>query len=187
MSASMCRMVMLIGAMGMAAEVGAVPENSSSLAPLTIAGVEGRPLVASADYANVSFGELISVYKKAYADAGFELKEQTILKQEARDGRKTTSLIFEYPNPDHPRMVKGVVSFLIVSSHSASQNCTPCSVYPQVFGGAALLQQSLEDYGRFVERMTSADARASEQIGMKLGKSARPARSMIRCGPEINC
>lgn len=139
-------------------------------------GVEGRPLVASADYENVSFDELISVYKKAYAEAGFELKEQTIIKREARDGKKTTSLIFEYPNTDHPRMAKGVVSFLVVSPQSASQNCTPCSVYPQVFGGGALIQYDLEDYGRFMERMTAARARADEQIKMKLGKNASPAR-----------
>lgn len=152
---------------------------------VTIGAAEGRPLVASTDYENVSLDELVSVYAQAYTEAGFEFKKQTILKAAGREDRKL-ELIFEYPNPDYPQKGKGVVSFNIVSA-SASQNCTPCYVYPQVFGGAALLQYDSSEYGKFMERLMSADLKANEQIRKKLGKSARPASPKVTCGREIDC
>lgn len=143
-----------------------------------IGATEGRPLVACTDYENVSLDELVSAYKQAYTEAGFEFKKQTILKEAEREGRNI-ELIFEYPNPDYPQKGKGVVSFNIVLPTSANQNCTPCHVYPQVFGGGALLQYDLLEYGEFMERLISADLKANEQIRKKLGKSARRASPRV--------
>ena len=92
--------------------------NVSVVAGAMIAGTgdaQGTsPEVVATEYDNVSPGKLISVFRKAYAAAGFKLAEEKTRVMYG-GGEKLTRLVFEMSNPEQPRNKKGRVSFNIVS------------------------------------------------------------------------
>lgn len=90
-----------------------------AVASMMIAGIEnadaeGRPKVITTDYDNVSPGQLVWVFTRAYVAAGFKVRERkrAVTNVGTQD---TTHLVFEMANRDRPRKKKGIASFLIVS------------------------------------------------------------------------
>src|SRR4051812_11338563 len=62
--------------------------------------MEGRPRVVPTDYDSVTPAELISVYRYAYTNAGFKVKQQTTRQEKGVGGRKITRLVFELLNSE---------------------------------------------------------------------------------------
>lgn len=120
------------------------------------------------EYDNVKSTELLSVYKQAYAEAGFRLKKQTTRKER---GAEVINLEFEFPIPQHPRKKNGVVAFRIDIMHLAkSSNCW-CSVTRVDFSVPYEGYATTEEMRIAESAMDPADQKATAYIRRKLGKS----------------
>ena len=72
----------------------------------TRAAAQGKPALEPLKYENVTLGELVGTFKAAYARAGFQFKEAPA--ERGPRGDTTTTLVFEYVNPDAPDKNKAV-------------------------------------------------------------------------------
>jgi len=125
--------------------------------------VEGRPKVMTTEYRNISLSTLLSVYERAYVDAGFTLRERkrTVADVGTKD---VTRLVFQIANPESPRKKKGIASFVIVSEHG-TKRCAPCSLHGETIGGiAGAAEYDVEQYGRFMATIMEADRKARAAI-----------------------
>ena len=77
------------------------------------------------DFNNIGVEQLISVYKAAYIEFGYEFVEQ----EKQWD---STILVFNFPNPDYPYKQKGYLSLRIGWQEGSKKKCTPCKVDPNV-------------------------------------------------------
>jgi hypothetical protein len=108
------------------------------------------------DFNNIGFEQLISVYKAAYIEFGYEFVEQEKL-------RTSTILVFNFPNPDHPYKQKGYLSLEIDWQEGSKKKCTPCKVSGYVFGGD-LTDYSPEEWEGLLRKMTVAEKQATAKI-----------------------
>ena len=131
-----------------------------------------KPSIVPTNYDNVTFNELVSVYKQAYAEAGFAFKSQTTQNAKLPGRSNFTELVFEFANPDYPHRNKAVPIFKIMSTASGDQVCAPCSMYTVTLAGY-LSGYDEQDYAAFGEKIIAAHRKALEQVRVKLGRSVQ--------------
>jgi hypothetical protein len=135
-------------------------------APLT-AGAQARPVVFSVDYSGIGFARLISIYKQAYADAGFTFGDET-----TEGGRYPGVLDFHITIPEFAGMPQGAARFSLIPRLDDDGICSPCSISRITLG------VNSDDYGPgkahiTTARVAAADAKAVARIRLQLGKSLR--------------
>ena len=109
------------------------------------------------DFNNIGVDQLISVYKAAYIEFGYEFVEQ--------EGQwDTTVLVFNFPNPDYPYKQKGYLSLRIDWQEGSKKKCTPCKVSGEVFGGNLTDYYSSEERVTILRKMTVAEKQATAKI-----------------------
>ena len=116
-------------------------------------------------YHNVSFNELIAVYRQAYSAAGLEFVGLM------REGPTLTELVFELPR--HERIqpeTSSIRSFTIISSGKGDEICAPCTVYISRFVGDPR-DYTAENFMALAAKLREADRLASAHIRAKLGKA----------------
>jgi hypothetical protein len=138
------------------------------------AGAAGRPQVTTTDYDGVGCNEVLSVYKQAYAEAGFRFRRQTESKEQGAGGGTFTRMEFEYSSREHAGKKPAVTSFVFISSATNGEQRASCSVYRELFG-AEPDAFTLEQWSALQPKMVSADHEATAHIKSKLGKSVPPA------------
>ncbi len=110
----------------------------------------------SIDFNNIGVDQLISVYKAAYIEFGYEFVGQ--------EGQWDTAvLVFNFPNPDYPYKQKGYRSLRIDWQEGSKKKCTPCKVSGEVFGGN-LIDYSPKEWEGLLRKMTVADKQAKAKI-----------------------
>ncbi len=122
--------------------------------------------VFSIDFNNIGVDQLISVYKAAYIEFGYEFVEQE--KQ-----WEATDLVFNFPNPDYPYKQKGYRSLRIGWQEGSKKKCTPCKVSGYVFGGNLTDYYSSEERVELLRKMTVADKQAKAKIYGELSANVK--------------
>lgn len=128
--------------------------------------VIGRKMVIRVEYVRINYTELISVYMKAYRDAGFEF----IDKRAFKDG--SIELEFSFSIPEYKSKGKeGRVIFSFGAELLDNKICAPCSVHRMVYGLRWDADYAAEEAVLIKARMDAADRIAAAYVRQKLGKS----------------
>lgn len=123
-----------------------------------------RPVTPTTEYHGITLDKLLSVFRRAYVDAGFRFKKKRISKGGA------VRLFFEFPIAEYS-YGRAFAVLTFSSSMSARGLCAPCSVHRESLGVPV-------DYAHYdgsaVNKAQSvvyaADARANAVVKAQLGK-----------------
>ena len=160
MRSDICSVAVFVGAMLISAGAAAAPENAPNLVPLA------REMTKTVGYVRIGYTELVSIYKKAYKNAGFEFVGKTTFKD------KSVELEFAFSIPEYPsKKKKGVAVISFGAELLGNRICAPCSVHRMAFGPRWDAEYTAEEAAMTRSRMEAADRNATAYIRRKLGKS----------------
>lgn len=128
-------------------------------------------VVQPTQFAGLDCDELVSAYKHAFVDAGFDFEKEKI--QNLR-GHVVTTLVFRFSLPEFRGKEPGIASFLFDSRVPKDQDRVSCSAFREGFGGGDE-SYSYEEWNTLYAKMVSADLTATNRVKNKLGISLPPA------------
>ena len=130
-----------------------------ALLAMNIAANAKTPIVRPMTFYGVSPSKLASLYKSAYLETGFKF---TLKKRGYKRDRRSNRLIFEFPNPRHPRNYRGYVAIEIIAGDHGK--CTPCEVYKEVFPAGYFGEYSSQEWAALQSEILAADGHAAAKV-----------------------